>query len=83
MRYFTKPQLLMLVLAVAYIVMPADLIPELIFGPFGLVDDAAAFATIVSILVTAKNKARNETTTIDGETITAETHHRTTAQPAP
>jgi len=40
-RLLTRGRLALLVLAVAYLVSPVDLVPELVLGPFGLIDDAA------------------------------------------
>jgi uncharacterized membrane protein YkvA (DUF1232 family) len=60
MRYLTKFQLFTLVLAGLYIVSPIDFIPEIIAGPFGLVDDAAAFAVIIALLAGARSKASTE-----------------------
>lgn len=60
MRYLTKFQLFTLLLAGAYILSPVDFIPEIIAGPFGLFDDAAAFAVIITMLVGARAKASTE-----------------------
>ena len=57
MKYLTKFQWLTLAMAALYIVSPVDMIPEILTGPFGLVDDAAAFAVIITILVGARAKA--------------------------
>ena len=57
MEHFTKPQLAMLVLAALYILSPVDVIPELLTGPLGLVDDAGAFGVIIAILVGARSRA--------------------------
>jgi uncharacterized membrane protein YkvA (DUF1232 family) len=57
MRYLTKLQWFTLALAGLYILTPVDFIPELLTGPFGLVDDAAAFAVIIALLTGAKAKA--------------------------
>ncbi|MGV1037664.1 MAG: YkvA family protein [Candidatus Nanopelagicales bacterium] len=62
MRYLTKTQTFTLVLAIVYILSPIDLIPELIAGPFGLVDDVAAFGVIISLLLSAKLTAANAKT---------------------
>lgn len=60
MRYLTKFQVFTLLLAGVYILSPVDFIPELIAGPFGLFDDAAAFAVIIGLLVGARAKASTE-----------------------
>jgi uncharacterized membrane protein YkvA (DUF1232 family) len=39
-RYDGRARLLGMVLAVVYIVLPVDLVPELLLGPLGLVDDS-------------------------------------------
>lgn len=58
MRHLTKPQLTMIVLAVAYLVSPVDFLPEILTGPVGLTDDAAAFTVLISMLLAARSKAR-------------------------
>jgi uncharacterized membrane protein YkvA (DUF1232 family) len=58
MRYLTRPQLAMIVLAVAYLVSPVDFLPEILTGPVGLTDDAAAFTVLISMLLAARSKAR-------------------------
>lgn len=60
MSYLTKPQIFTLTLAVFYILTPVDFIPELLTGPFGLFDDAAAFALIIAVLGSARVKAATE-----------------------
>lgn len=57
MRYLSKFQLATLFMAALYIISPVDTIPEIVTGPFGLVDDAAAFAVIITILAGARAKA--------------------------
>jgi uncharacterized membrane protein YkvA (DUF1232 family) len=39
-RYDGKGRLLGMVLAIVYILVPVDLVPELLLGPVGLVDDS-------------------------------------------
>lgn len=34
-------------LSVAYIALPMDFMPEMVFGPFGLIDDALALAVAI------------------------------------
>lgn len=58
MRHLTKPQLAMIVVAVAYLVSPVDFLPEILTGPLGLTDDAAAFTALISMLLVARSKAR-------------------------
>lgn len=55
MRRFSRTQLLLIVAAVVYIVAPVDFLPEMLTGPLGLVDDAAAAAMLVAILRTPAN----------------------------
>lgn len=50
MRALSPLQWLTFLLAVVYVVSPVDVLPELLLGPFGLVDDAAAIAVIVMLL---------------------------------
>lgn len=38
---------------VTYIISPVDFLPEAVFGPFGLVDDAGALATLAWLAKTA------------------------------
>ena len=57
MRYLTKFQMLTVVMAALYIFSPVDMIPEILAGPFGLVDDAAAFGVLITILAGARAKA--------------------------
>lgn len=40
-RMLTRGRLALFVLAVAYLVSPVDLVPELFLGPIGLIDDGA------------------------------------------
>jgi uncharacterized membrane protein YkvA (DUF1232 family) len=39
-RYDGKARLLGMILAVVYILLPVDLVPELLLGPLGLIDDS-------------------------------------------
>lgn len=54
MSRFSKKDMALLVLAVVYIVMPVDLIPELITGPLGLTDDMAAVAMIAAVIMRSR-----------------------------
>jgi uncharacterized membrane protein YkvA (DUF1232 family) len=51
-RQLTRGRLALLVLAVAYLVSPVDLVPELVLGPFGLVDDGALALWLAGALLT-------------------------------
>lgn len=50
MSKLSKNQMIVIVVAALYMLSPVDLIPEIILGPLGLVDDAAALTLIFSIL---------------------------------
>lgn len=56
MSRLTKSDLLIIVLAAAYVLMPVDFIPEIIAGPLGLTDDMAALAVIGAIIMRARNR---------------------------
>lgn len=45
-------------LSVAYIVSPLDVLPEMVLGPFGLVDDLAALAVAIASAVAAMNTGK-------------------------
>lgn len=47
----SRQRLLLVLGAVAYVVSPADLLPEGLLGPFGLADDAAAIAWLAAVPV--------------------------------
>lgn len=44
-----------LLLAGLYLLSPVDLVPEILLGPFGLVDDAGALIYILSLLFSGDN----------------------------
>lgn len=71
MRYLSKPQLAMMVIAVLYLVSPVDLVPEIVLGPLGLTDDAAAFTAIITTLMLARARAKEQSQQIPGETLPA------------
>jgi uncharacterized membrane protein YkvA (DUF1232 family) len=50
-RYDGFWRLVGMLVAAIYIVSPIDLIPELVFGPFGLIDDAAVAAWLAGALL--------------------------------
>ena len=56
MSRLTKSDLLIIVLAAAYVLMPVDFIPEIIAGPLGLTDDMAALAVIGAIIMRSRNR---------------------------
>lgn len=39
-----------ILLAILYIISPIDIIPEFLFGPVGLIDDAAVLAYLMKLL---------------------------------
>ncbi len=55
-RLLTRSRLALLVLAVAYILSPVDLVPELILGPIGLIDDAAIALWLAGVLLTESER---------------------------
>jgi uncharacterized membrane protein YkvA (DUF1232 family) len=59
----SRSELIIMLLAVLYIVSPADLVPELIAGPLGLTDDLAAAAVIGATLLRSR-KATPDTNTV-------------------
>lgn len=58
---FTRGELIMMLVALVYIVSPVDLLPELIAGPLGLTDDAAAVAAIMAIVTQAVRRPKTVT----------------------
>jgi len=56
MPQLTKQDWLIIVLAVVYVFLPWDLIPEMIAGPLGLTDDLGAVAVIMATLVRARKR---------------------------
>lgn len=50
----SRTEIAVLLLAVAYILSPADLVPEMIAGPLGLTDDLAAAAVIGATLLRSR-----------------------------
>jgi uncharacterized membrane protein YkvA (DUF1232 family) len=47
---------LALVGSLAYFILPIDLIPELMFGVFGIADDIAALALLFSTVLRVRNR---------------------------
>ena len=47
-------------LSVAYVVSPIDIMPEIVLGPFGLVDDLAAVAVAIGSVMTALNANKGQ-----------------------
>jgi uncharacterized membrane protein YkvA (DUF1232 family) len=50
-RGLSRLKLALMAAGVAYIVSPVDLVPELFFFVFGLVDDVAVAATVIAALI--------------------------------
>jgi len=55
-RQLTRGKLALLVLAVAYIISPVDLVPELVLGPIGLIDDGALALWLAGALLTESER---------------------------
>jgi uncharacterized membrane protein YkvA (DUF1232 family) len=64
----SRSELIILLLAVLYIISPADLVPELIAGPLGLTDDLAAAAVIGATLLRSRNPNANTVSVSDPAT---------------
>ncbi len=62
--HISRTELIMMLLALVYIVSPVDAIPELLTGPIGLTDDAAAAALIATTLLRGRNRIPVSPTTI-------------------
>ncbi len=56
MSRLTKADLFLIALALAYVLSPVDLIPELITGPLGLTDDMAALTLVAATFLRARNR---------------------------
>src|SRR5690606_41124025 len=50
-RYDARWRLVLMALALAYVVVPVDLLPALLVGPLGLVDDAVVVSWLVGALL--------------------------------
>lgn len=62
LRGLTSKERWLLLAAAIYLLSPVDLIPELLTGPLGLVDDSAALLLAAGLL--GKAASRNRTVTI-------------------
>lgn len=51
---FSRTDIIIMLLALVYIVSPIDAIPELVAGPIGLTDDAAAVAILAATLMRSR-----------------------------
>jgi uncharacterized membrane protein YkvA (DUF1232 family) len=54
-----KSEIVIIVLAVLYVLSPVDMIPEIIAGPLGLTDDAAAIAVASALFLAARNRSKD------------------------
>ena len=50
-RNINKIKLLKIVLILIYLFSPIDILPEAVLGPLGLIDDGAAIALLIKILL--------------------------------
>jgi uncharacterized membrane protein YkvA (DUF1232 family) len=66
----SRSELVILLLAVLYIISPADLVPELIAGPLGLTDDLAAAAVIGATLLRSRKPTTNSKTVVGSDPVT-------------
>lgn len=55
-RLLTRGRLALIVLAIAYIISPVDLVPELVLGPIGLIDDGAVALWLAGVLLTESER---------------------------
>ena len=46
-------------LSAAYVILPFDLVPEALLGPFGLIDDLVAVAVAIASAITASQSGRS------------------------
>lgn len=52
-----------------YLLSPLDIIPEVILGPLGLLDDGGALVVILLTLVSVHKRTRRQLHTIEGEVV--------------
>lgn len=57
------------VIGLLYLLSPLDIIPEIILGPLGLLDDGGALIVILLTLTTIHSRLKRHVTTIEGEVI--------------
>lgn len=74
MSRFTKPDLAIMILAILYVLVPIDFIPELITGPIGLTDDMAAIAVIAAIVMRTFNREPEPAPVVVPGTVTRSTN---------
>lgn len=55
-RMLTRGRLALFVLAIAYLISPVDLVPELFLGPLGLVDDGAIAMWLAGTLLSESER---------------------------
>lgn len=47
-------RIIKLFLAIAYLLSPVDLLPEILIGPFGLIDDVGALIYMLDLLIVGR-----------------------------
>ena len=52
-----KAEWFVVILAIVYVLSPADIIPEMVAGPIGLTDDVGALAVLATTLWHARRRA--------------------------
>lgn len=57
------------VVGLLYLLSPLDIIPEIILGPLGLLDDGGALIVILLTLVAVHNRIKRHLNTIEGEVL--------------
>ncbi len=61
---------MIIIIGLIYIIMPFDLIPEIILGPLGLLDDGGALLAVLYAVMAAVNRQKQRGKgVIDGEEI--------------
>ena len=55
----TATELFMIVIGMLYVLSPIDVVPELLAGPLGLVDDTAALALIAATVLRARQRPQD------------------------
>jgi uncharacterized membrane protein YkvA (DUF1232 family) len=67
MSRLTKSEWMIVVLAIAYVILPTDIIPEVVAGPLGLTDDVGALAVLATTLWHARRRPPVEQSQPDEE----------------
>ena len=59
-----------IIIGLVYILLPFDIIPEVILGPLGLLDDGGALLAVVyTVMGVINRQKRSDATVIEGEEI--------------